>query len=354
MRLFNQNKKAWIRIAEAAIAIMLLSSFLILLISRQAEESKIGESIYRLQSIVLQEAAKNDSVRNAVLSGDKMMIEDFIGQRMPLGIDFNITICNAYGECPVPTTTVNKELYVADTIISSTLTQYEPKRLKIASWISGGETVRKRYGGVNAVASYYFEEDMGKVVRDSSGNSFNGWVIGEENWTAGKIGRGYKFNGSSYINLSGLSEIRDSITLEAWIYPTELTNGDTIIIKPHDSDDNKRLYALFIGNQQTLKFQVTINDNPYFIETDKNILKTDQWQYVAGTYEGKQLKLYVNGVEMKSAPISGRIDTNNMPVWIGRGRISAFANGFKGVIDNVRINNKALTQTEILKNYQEN
>lgn len=353
--LFN-DKKGWIRIAEAAIAIMILASVILVLIARQGEEKGIGEEMYRLQHLILEEAAKNESVRDAVLNSRNLsLIDDFIGERMPVGIDFNITVCNPAGTCTVGTPTVNKELYADDILISSTLQQYQPKKLKIISWISGGETIRKRYGATNAVIIYYFDEGLGSIVRDSSGNSFNGEMKGSPlpQWVLGKAGYALQFDGANYVNITSLPEVIDAITIEAWIKPNSLSEDDAIVMKPHISDAQpKSMYALKIGKTDSLRFSVTIKGNNYFIDSPDNSLKTDEWQHVAGVYDGAKIKVYINGAERASVAISGAIDTNLMPLWIAKGKVNGAGNSFKGAIDSLRIYSKALTPTEILEHSQ--
>lgn len=129
----KKDKKAWIRIAEAAIAIMLLASVILVLMTRQARPKDIAGAMYKLQHTILDEASRNESVRNAVLSGQVPTINSFIQERLPGGFGFNISICNPGERCnaEVP----EKEIYVDDIIISSTLQQYNPKKLKFYAWI---------------------------------------------------------------------------------------------------------------------------------------------------------------------------------------------------------------------------
>ena len=351
-----KNKKGWIRIAEASIAVMILASVIIVLLARQVEKKGFGEDMYKLQQLILEEAAKNESVRDSVLNSRNLyLIDNFIAERMPIGIEFNVSICNPSGICNVETTAGNSEIYANDVLISSLLEQYQPKKLKMISWLGEGKAIKREYGGAgDTIIIYYIDEGAGNIVRDSSGNSFNGEVIGTYNWVAGKSGYALKFDGTNYINMS-LPEIREKITIEAWINPTSLTNGDVIIMKPFISDASPmRVYGLSIGTSgsKRLRFSIAINNNSYYTETDNNGLKTGQWQHVAGVYDGTRIKVYVNGAEKKSRTISGKIDTNSMPVWIAKGRVSSMTNSFKGSVDTVMIYKKALTSTEILQHWK--
>ena len=57
--------------------------------------------------------------------------------------------------------------------------------------------------------------------------------------------------------------------------------------------------------------------------------------------------LYVNGVLEDSVIINGESNTNSFPLLIGS-RLRLESNTFKGVIDEVRLYNVALTESEIL------
>ena len=130
-----RGKSGWVRIAEAAIAILLLASVIIVAISRQIEKDNLAEIMYKLQHAILEEASRNESIREAILSEDTKNVSYFIRDRLPVGVSFNITICSVSSQCTVPLP--RKEVYVDDMIISSTFQQYQPqpKKLQFFAWI---------------------------------------------------------------------------------------------------------------------------------------------------------------------------------------------------------------------------
>jgi hypothetical protein len=74
-------------------------------------------------------------------------------------------------------------------------------------------------------------------------------------------------------------------------------------------------------------------------------LPVDTWSYLAVTYDGTMLRLYVNGEETSSTPQIGRPQANANPLQIGG---SAYEGEyFAGQIDEVRIYNRALSPSEI-------
>jgi hypothetical protein len=79
-------------------------------------------------------------------------------------------------------------------------------------------------------------------------------------------------------------------------------------------------------------------------------LQEKTWYHLAATYNGNQVKLYLNGQLDAFYTITGSIETTNFPVSIGYWGV-ANADYFNGLIDEVQIFNRALSDTEIVAIY---
>ena len=70
-----------------------------------------------------------------------------------------------------------------------------------------------------------------------------------------------------------------------------------------------------------------------------------QWEHVAATYDGSVARFYVDGVEVATKPFTGQVGSSN--TW----RLGAFDNTptgfFDGLVDNVRVYDRALSAAEI-------
>lgn len=128
-----KSKKAWIRVAEAAIAIIMLASMILLLIGKQAERYDMGESMYKIQHSILDEASRNETVRSATLSENDAIVKSFITERIPPGINFTVKICLLAEQCNIEMP--GREVYVDDVLVSSTMSLYEPRKLRFFAWI---------------------------------------------------------------------------------------------------------------------------------------------------------------------------------------------------------------------------
>jgi hypothetical protein len=197
------------------------------------------------------------------------------------------------------------------------------------------------------VAAYTFEAGAGTTVADVSASGRTGTMSGGASWTtAGKFGNALSFNGSS-----GLVSIADAasldftsaMTIEAWVRPTTRSNWDTVVMKGYGSTG--RAYALYAGDNNGRPAATIRISSSERSTAGSSALALNTWSHVAMTYGGGRLRVYVNGVQVASSSVSGSIRTSSDPVTIGGS--TAWGRWFAGQIDEVRIYNRALSQTEI-------
>ena len=74
------------------------------------------------------------------------------------------------------------------------------------------------------------------------------------------------------------------------------------------------------------------------------------WTHLAATWDGAMLRLYVNGVPAGSTPVTGTLATSTGPLRIGGNGI--WKEYFKGLIDEVRVYDHALSAQEIQADMQ--
>ncbi len=185
-------------------------------------------------------------------------------------------------------------------------------------------------------------------AQDSSGNGNHGTLNGGPTWAAaGRIGGALSLDGvDDYVNCGNGAtlNITDTITLSAWINPTDVANGkhNPYIAKGDHS------YALKHNSGNTLEFFVY--DGGWFT-INSAVMTADfngAWHHVAGTYDGAQLRLYVDGVLVASRMRPGVIASTTFDVNLGRDAENT-TRRYRGLIDDVRIYRGALSKAEILK-----
>ena len=200
------------------------------------------------------------------------------------------------------------------------------------------------------VAAYSFREGAGTVVTDASGNGNTGSLGSGVTWTAaGRFGSALAFNGASFVTIPAAASlnITTAMTLEAWVYPTgKLYRWNAVLVKEQPGEF---LYALYSGSSSHRRPYVYFNTSSTSAgehgASGTKWLPFNAWSHLAGTYDGASLKLYVNGQLVRSQAVSGPMATSTGPLRIGGNSI--WNQYFQGRIDEVRIYNRARSQSEI-------
>ena len=203
----------------------------------------------------------------------------------------------------------------------------------------------------NLVAYLPFDVDGS----DKSGNGNNGTINGATS-VGGRINQGLSFNGTSnYVSVNDSSslDISNQITVEEWIKP--FTTIDSTNSNMRIMDKQNAYYLLFDypGADGRLKFILRIGGNYVDLSSTTNSWTADKWYHIVGTYDGSDMKIYVNGTLENSKSITGNIETSSYKLFFGVRAVNNVPTNmfFNGVIDEVKIYNQALSTSEVVSHY---
>ncbi|MEK7116540.1 MAG: LamG domain-containing protein [Patescibacteria group bacterium] len=212
-----------------------------------------------------------------------------------------------------------------------------------------------------------------KIYDRSPVGTNHGYFIGGATSTAktiGKLGQGLKFDGSNdYVNLASPA-IFDNIsplTISAWVRPKSTGKnfrGTIIGNLGHLFNDAGWMFCIDANanHPKAYSFIVDYDTNNLQHTTADNTVTMGAWQYVAVTWDGSttatNAKIYINGTESAYDPTYGgqtdgstdRVDDTGKNVHIGD--CSNTNCIFDGLIDDVRIYNRALSASEVLALYK--
>lgn len=134
-----------------------------------------------------------------------------------------------------------------------------------------------------------------------------------------------------------------NITIEAWIKFQHGGVSQPYIISKSEIGEG---YELYMSNSSSHRFVVFRISPSYLVSNTQ--LNADVWYHVAATYDGKTMKMYINGELDSEKPASYCINPTDEPLLIGKKSLNS-PDMFKGNIDEVRIWEVARTADQIDK-----
>ncbi|MDT8303011.1 MAG: LamG domain-containing protein, partial [Sedimentisphaerales bacterium] len=213
------------------------------------------------------------------------------------------------------------------------------------------------------VAHWQFDDGSGMAAVDSSGNGHDGTLQGDPQWVAGMIGSG----ALSFDGTDGLVDVdhdeslnmTDELTITVWVNVGNLSTYYFLVCKQPSgtAGDNypgnyefrteANTGALQFGHQEA-------EGEQYIFYTSETSITAGQWHHVAVSFtKGELVEFYIDGIPAGSSEqlINFGI-LNDESVRIG-GRKDGYS-FFNGILDDVRLYDRALSAVQIKKLYNGN
>ena len=200
------------------------------------------------------------------------------------------------------------------------------------------------------VGHWSFNEGAGNAVKDSSKNGNDGAITGAK-WAKGVFGSALEFNGAiDYANMRnpGSGITAKAVSVEAWVQSTGYNvNANLVFAGPDGLDfgiwiQGGRFFA-GIWNSEGAQYSAISPIGP----------TPGLWYHVAMTCDfnaDKAIKFYINGILSCTSAATGTA-IRSVHTTIDVGGRTPNASYFKGIIDEVKIYNRALSEEEVRKPY---
>lgn len=139
-----KDKRGWIRIVEAFTAVLIIIGVVLVILDQGYEREDPSERVYEIENAILKEIQLNDSLRNETISATgplpinwtnvnfPSMIKDKINEK-PAYLNCTAQICEIADDC-VLNNLPEQNVYVRSVAITSTLTAYDARQLKLFCW----------------------------------------------------------------------------------------------------------------------------------------------------------------------------------------------------------------------------
>jgi hypothetical protein len=196
--------------------------------------------------------------------------------------------------------------------------------------------------GTDGLVAYYALEND---ANDSSGNGLDGTIVGDPVFVEGAVGMGLQLDGvDDYVDLGNdpLFDLTEQVTLSVWVNTQDIGNtqdnpwlgkGDTSYMIKGFRTGNQIEFFIYDGGWHSSYADVGDSFN-------------GEWHHAAGTFDGEQLKVYVDGKMSGTLDYVGGITPNTYNVAIGK-NTQASGRFSESIIDEAMIYNRALSEGEI-------
>jgi hypothetical protein len=206
----------------------------------------------------------------------------------------------------------------------------------------------------NLVAHWKFDDGSGATAQDSSGNGYDGTLVGEPTWVAGQIDGALEFDGSNdYVDLP-IGSLISSLTNSTFAIWVDFSNAGGAWQRIFDFGTDTTVNMFLtprMGTNSTMRFAITINGNGDEDQTTAPATLPSGWHYVALTINAdeKVHSLYLDG-ELAARNATARHTPSTLGEttqnWLGRSQYAADGY-FDGRLDDFRIYDRVLTPKQI-------
>ena len=204
------------------------------------------------------------------------------------------------------------------------------------------------------VSYWSFDRDSvkGGIVTDAPANK-EGVIVGDPQIVAGKVGEAMEFDADGdFVNCGGDASLNltDAITIELWMNSAVAGEGGPNVgpacrAQSGVSPWNWQLRYNAPGGFMGFQFNADPGGSTW-ISVQEN-LSPGQWYHIVGTLDGSEIVCYLDGVEKERAAMSA-ISSGDSAFFIAQ---DGWDNAFNGMVDEVRIYDRALSNAEVQQNY---
>jgi len=210
--------------------------------------------------------------------------------------------------------------------------------------VVGCKTVSYQAGKIEGLKGYWsFDEGKGAIAKNAVGEN-PAIVQPELKWVDGKQGKAVQFNGQNYVIIPHEDFFNaPNFTVSVWTKLEQVYDYQYIIWKDGNQwpeEGPGRRIDIWVE----MTGPVTVMWNYQDRLDGRKVIADGKWHHIAEVYDGKSIKLYIDGTLDGQAEPSGKLPTNDLPMWIGArpGGVAA-----KGIIDELRFYDRALSEQEV-------
>jgi hypothetical protein len=195
---------------------------------------------------------------------------------------------------------------------------------------------------------------------DDSLSANNGLLQGGVTYVTGKLGQAFSFDGNSFVEVANSPTLEPStITVAAWVKRSGSPGEYRYVLAKGSQNCDASSYGLYTGQNGGLSFYIYDGVSYVLSPAQGQEIWDGNWHYVAGTYDGANIRLYMDGLEVGTGTQTMISINYDLPT-DQKFYIGAHSNvqdgcgdttNFIGDVDEVKVWNRALSASEIQEDF---
>ncbi len=166
------------------------------------------------------------------------------------------------------------------------------------------------------------------VYKDITANANNGTDFLASTTQTGLVGKGHVFGGSDYVSIPDNASLKPTqVSVSTWVNFNSLNatttcggdpvNYQTLLFKRNSRSDAFEGYILY-QSATAFGFATTTAAGVQTLALGNTTISTGTWYNVTGTYDGSNMRLYVNGQLQATVAKTAALDYGTRPIFLGR------------------------------------
>ncbi len=209
----------------------------------------------------------------------------------------------------------------------------------------GGTTQASMSPGESLVVRWKLDEMEGETAHDSAGD--NDANVFQAKWVVGKINEAIQFDGNSTYMDCGYNRMFSTAqtTISFWLKPAE-NDEITYILNRASLDLTSIDYNLILFPDGKVELGIGQGNTESAYLLSNSVVPPEVWTHITITLNGSAANIYINGQFDNSIDYSQRDTSGDYNLIIGS--FGGLSNFYRGMIDDIRIYNRALSRQQIV------
>ncbi len=188
------------------------------------------------------------------------------------------------------------------------------------------------------------DENQGDTALDQSQYHNDATLNGKPKWVDGRFNSALELGTNNFLTVadSDSLDITDALTINCWVNVAGGGTQSAVEKGASWAAGEYNLLPVYNGGVLLQMFDLPEGCDD---EAIGGIVSDQQWHFIAGTWDGKVIRIYIDGDLSKELACKGALTPNTGSLYIGsRGGGERWMNGS---IDEIKIYNRALSEEEL-------